>query len=119
MLGAWANYAVAAIFFLVGLHLLDVIPLPFSRPESRHETSRPAGGVPSGLIFGIALGPCTFAYMPRRCWPSASRPPPRSSFAVLLITFYGMGHCGVIVAAGTFTEVVQRYLNWNEKSHGA
>ena len=30
--GAWVNYAVAAIFFLVGLHLLDVIPLPFSGP---------------------------------------------------------------------------------------
>jgi cytochrome c-type biogenesis protein len=25
----------------------------------------------------------------------------------------------VIVCAGTFTEVVQRYLNWNERSAGA
>ena len=30
-----------------------------------------------------------------------------------------MGHCSVIVLAGTFTELVQRYLNWNEKSKGA
>jgi len=33
--------------------------------------------------------------------------------------FYGVGHCSVIVFAGTFTEVVQRYMNWNEKSKGA
>jgi cytochrome c-type biogenesis protein len=32
---------------------------------------------------------------------------------------YGVGHCAVIVLAGTFTEVVQRYLNWSEKSKGA
>jgi cytochrome c-type biogenesis protein len=25
----------------------------------------------------------------------------------------------VIIFAGTFTEVVQRYMNWNEKSKGA
>ena len=25
----------------------------------------------------------------------------------------------MIVLAGTFTEVVQRYLNWNEKSKGS
>jgi len=31
-LGTWANWFVAAIFFLVGLHLLDVIPMPWSGP---------------------------------------------------------------------------------------
>ena len=32
---------------------------------------------------------------------------------------YGIGHCSVIVFAGTFTEIVQHYLNWNERSRGA
>ena len=31
---------------------------------------------------------------------------------------YGVGHCAVIVVAGTFTELVQRYLDWNEQSRG-
>jgi cytochrome c-type biogenesis protein len=31
---------------------------------------------------------------------------------------YGVGHCAVIVAAGTSTELVQRFLNWNERSKG-
>jgi len=30
--GRYGNYFVAAIFFLVGLHLLDVIPMPWSGP---------------------------------------------------------------------------------------
>jgi cytochrome c-type biogenesis protein len=37
----------------------------------------------------------------------------------LLIMIYGVGHCSVIVLAGTFTEVVQRYMDWNEKSKSA
>ena len=44
--GRYGNYFVAAIFFLVGLHLLDVIPaaLVGSRPD-RHEAQGPAGRV--------------------------------------------------------------------------
>jgi cytochrome c-type biogenesis protein len=39
--------------------------------------------------------------------------------AALLVLLYGIGHCSIIVLAGTFTEVVQKYLKWNEKSKGA
>lgn len=44
----------------------------------------------------------------------ASRP----VFRISLLALYGVGHCAVIVAAGTFTDVVQRYLNWNERFRG-
>jgi cytochrome c-type biogenesis protein len=30
-----------------------------------------------------------------------------------------MGHCSVIVLAGTSIELVQHYLNWSERSKGA
>jgi cytochrome c-type biogenesis protein len=40
-------------------------------------------------------------------------------YGILLLAVYGIGHCSVIVAAGTSTELVQKYLNWNEKSKGA
>jgi cytochrome c-type biogenesis protein len=39
-------------------------------------------------------------------------------YGALLLLAYGIGHCSVIVAAGTSTELVQRFLNWNEKSRG-
>ena len=38
--------------------------------------------------------------------------------AALMLLAYGIGHCSVIVLAGTSTELVQRYLDWNEKSVG-
>jgi cytochrome c-type biogenesis protein len=40
-------------------------------------------------------------------------------YGALLLLAYGVGHCSVIVLAGTFTSVVQRYLRWNERSRGA
>ena len=40
-------------------------------------------------------------------------------YGIVLLLAYGVGHCSVIVLAGTSTELVQRYLNWNEKSKGA
>jgi cytochrome c-type biogenesis protein len=39
-------------------------------------------------------------------------------YSAALLLAYGIGHCAVIVAAGTSTELVQRYLNWNEHSRG-
>lgn len=36
-----------------------------------------------------------------------------------LVFAYALCHCSVIVFAGIFTEIVQNYLNWNEKSKGA
>ena len=39
-----------------------------------------------------------------------------AAYGVALLLAYGLGHCAVIVLAGTSTELVQRYLNWNEQS---
>ena len=40
-------------------------------------------------------------------------------YGVLLLVMYGLGHCSVIVFAGTSTGMVQRYMDWNERSRGA
>ncbi len=118
--GPWANYLVAVIFLLVGLHLLGVIPLPL-----------PGAGTPGlqrkgllaalilGLVFGIALGPCTFAYMAPMLAVTFRVAATNLPYGVGLLLAYGVGHCSVIVAAGTSTELVQRYLNWTEASRGA
>ncbi|MCL6628297.1 MAG: cytochrome c biogenesis protein CcdA [Armatimonadetes bacterium] len=118
--GRYGNYAVAAIFFVVGLHLLDIIPMPFSGSGGVGMKRR--GFLASfilGLIFGIALGPCTFAYMAPMLAVSFKAATTNVFYAVALLAAYGIGHCSVIVAAGTSTEAVERYLRWNEKSNGA
>lgn len=118
--GKYGNYVVAAIFFAVGLHLIGIIPMPFS--SSRNVGMKRKGLLASfllGLIFGIALGPCTFAYMAPVLTLSLKAASTNMLYAVMLLAVYGIGHCAVIVVAGTSTEVVQNYLNWNEKSKGA
>jgi cytochrome c-type biogenesis protein len=118
--GRYGNYFVAAIFFLVGLHLLDVIPMPFA---GAGQVSMKRKGLLAafilGLVFGIAIGPCTFAYMAPMLAITFKLAATNIIYGVLLLFFYGLGHCSVIVFAGTFTEFVEHYLNWNEKSKGA
>lgn len=118
--GRWGNYAVAAIFFVVGLHLLEVVRLPL--PGAAQPGIKSKGMLAAfvlGLVFGVALGPCTFAYMAPMLGVTFRLASTNLAYGVLLLLLYGFGHCGVIVLAGTFTEVVQRYLNWNERSKGA
>jgi cytochrome c-type biogenesis protein len=119
-LGALANWFVAAIFLLVGLHLLDVIPMPWSGPGRVGIVRKGMlAAFLLGLIFGVALGPCTFAYMAPMLGVAFSLAADNMLYGASLLLAYGLGHCAVIVLAGTFTEVIQHYLDWNEKSKGA
>ena len=115
--GKYGNYFVAVIFFLVGLHFLEVISIPW--PGAGKVGMKRKGLLAAfvlGLVFGIALGPCTFAYMAPMLAITFKLATTRLFYGVLLLIMYGVGHCSVIVMAGTCTEVVQRYMNWNEKS---
>lgn len=116
-IGQYGNYFVALIFFVVGLYLLDVIPMPFSGlGQVGLKRKGPLAALILGLLFGIALGPCTFAYMAPMLGVTFKLAATNLLFGVLLLVFYGLGHCSVIVLAGTSAELVQRYMNWNEKS---
>jgi cytochrome c-type biogenesis protein len=118
--GPWGNYFVAVVFFVVGLHLLDVIPLNF-KGATPGETQRKGllAALILGLIFGIALGPCTFAYMAPMLAVTLRVATESFIYGALLLLVFGVGHCAVIVAAGTSTEAVQGYLDWTEESRGA
>jgi len=119
-IGPWGNYIVAAVFLLVGLVLLDVIPMPFSGPgQVGMKRKGLLAAFILGLVFGVALGPCTFAFMAPMLGVTFKLAATNIAYGVLLLALYGVGHCSVIVLAGTFTEVVQRYLHWTEKSKGA
>jgi len=118
--GKYGNYFIAVIFFVVGLILLDVIPIPFSGPGQIGMKRRgPLAAFILGLVFGIALGPCTFAYMAPMLAVTFKTAATNLLYGLSLLLAYGVGHCSVIVFAGTCTELVQRYMNWTEKSKGA
>ena len=120
-IGGYGNYFVAVIFFAVGLNLLGVLPLPFMEGGANPKYQRKGflAAFILGLLFGIALGPCTFAYMATMLGVVFSMASTQIVFALSLLLAYGIGHCAVLVFAGTFTEVVQHYLHWSEKSKGA
>jgi cytochrome c-type biogenesis protein len=117
--GKSVNYFVAVIFFAVGLHLLDVIPMPWSGPgQVGMKRKGMLAAFILGLVFGIAVGPCTFAYMAPMLGVTFRVASTNPAYAAFLLIIYGIGHCSVIVLAGTSTELVQRYMNWSEKSKG-
>ncbi len=118
-IGKWGNYLVAAVFFIVGLYLLEIIR--FDLPGVGQLKFKKKGvwaALVLGLIFGIALGPCTFAFMAPVLAITIFSPSSSIIKDISLLGLYGVGHCLVIVLAGTFTEVLQKYLNWNERSKG-
>lgn len=118
-IGRWGNYLVAGIFLLVGLYLLGILRFEFpGMGQIKYKGKGVWAALVLGLIFGIALGPCTFAYMAPILAITLFSPTSNLLHDVSLLAFYGIGHCLVIVLAGTFTEAIQRYLKWNERSQG-
>ncbi|MEI6279860.1 MAG: cytochrome c biogenesis protein CcdA [Verrucomicrobiae bacterium] len=117
--GRYGNYFVAIIFIVVGLHLMGVVPMPWSGPgQVGMKRKGLVAAFLLGLVFGIALGPCTFAYMAPVLAVAFRAGSTSFLYGALLLLAYGIGHCAVIVAAGTSTELVQHFLKWNEKSQG-
>lgn len=118
-LGPWANYLVALIFLLAGLHLLDVLPAPWTARESLPMQSRgPLAALVLGLVFGIALGPCTFAYMAPVLALAFGNAAISPAFSIALLLAFGLGHCAVIVLAGSAGGLVRRIVSWNARTQG-
>lgn len=115
--GAIGNYFVAGIFFLVGLYLLDIIKFDWNNAGLRQTKAKGLfAALILGLLFGIALGPCTFAYVAPVLGIVFQTAQTSFTSAAILLLAFGIGHCSVIVGAGTLSKKVQLYLNWSEES---
>jgi cytochrome c-type biogenesis protein len=118
--GMWGNFIVAGVFFVVGLYLMDVISLSWGGIVPRTSFARGwKGALLLGLIFGIGLGPCTFAYMAPVLGVAFSVATTSMLKAFSLVAAFGVGHCAVIAGAGGAAGTVQKYLKWTEQSRGA
>lgn len=118
-MGPWANYVVAVVLALVGLHLVGLVKLPWENGLSLPRYHGKAAALLIGLIFGVALGPCTFAYLAPVLGVVFTVARSQPAFATLLLLSYAVGHCALIVAASASTERVQKVLNWHGNSRGA
>ena len=115
--GVIGNYIVAIVFFVIGLYLMDIIKLPWEGAGVK--TTKQKGVLAAlilGLLFGIGLGPCTFAYMAPVLGVVFQVAKTNIIYSIILLLAFGIGHILVIVTAGTLSKKVQQYLNWTEKS---
>ncbi len=116
-IGPWGKYLVAVVFLVFGLVLLEVIRLPWSSPNMSQNTKTGLwGAFLLGLAFGTAVGPCTFAYMAPLLAIIFDNARTNFAYSSALILLYSIGHCGLIILAGTLGVRIQFFLNWNEKT---
>ena len=118
--GRWGTYALAAVFFGVGLNLIGALPLPtWTTPTAGTNRRGPRGALVLGLVFGAALGPCTFAFMAPLLGLAFRSGAEQVAYGALLVAVYGLGHGAAIVAAGVSAQNVQRWLAWRNGERAA
>jgi cytochrome c-type biogenesis protein len=113
-LGRIGNAAVALVFLLFGFFLMDLLPLQWSFPGMPARFRGALGALIFGSLFGVGLGPCTFAFMAPVLGVVFAQAGSHPGSGLGLLGAFALGHCGVIVAAGTLTQSVERYLGWTE-----
>ena len=116
-LGIAGGLVLVAALLLGGLALLDLLPFSWSAFSPRAGRFRGAwGALALGAAFGLAVGPCTFAYLAPvvAVALAASAGPP--AFGASLVLAFGVGHVAVLVLSGTLTGWLGRVLRWNERS---
>lgn len=93
-IGNTGNYLVAGIFFIVGLYLLDIIKTNWNAAGVKRTKLK---GLPAalilGLLFGIALGPCTFAFMAPVLGIVFQTAQTNYFSAIIFLLAFGTGHC--------------------------
>ncbi|MBD3277356.1 MAG: cytochrome C biogenesis protein [Candidatus Aegiribacteria sp.] len=113
--------SVAVIY--AGLSILGWVPLPLSGSNAGKHAGKMGnsrwGGFILGLIFGAALGPCTFAFMAPVLGLILAISSEQLLLAVGLGVAFAMGHGGVVVLAGSQTERIEKLAGWSGRSRSA
>ena len=116
--GAIGNYLLAGVFVLVGLNLLGLLRLPSGLSGVSSTRRGPLGALLLGLVFGVALGPCSFAFMAPLLGIGFRLGASQALYGALLLALFGLGHAATIAVAGASGQTVQRYLTWSAGSRG-
>ncbi|MEW6138090.1 MAG: cytochrome c biogenesis protein CcdA [Thermodesulfobacteriota bacterium] len=101
-------YVVAVICILLGLHFMDLvhIPLPISQDRLPKYTGY-VGALVFGFMFGLVSLPCTG---PALLLIVSLIPVKGALFGGVMMLFYGIGHCLLIVAVGTSAGAARHIL---------
>jgi cytochrome c-type biogenesis protein len=115
--GKWGSLIIAILFILMGLYLMELIHFNWKGvPLADEQRGGLWGAFLLGLLFGIGLGPCTFAFLAPVLGVVFNLAAESWMKALWLIFVFGIGHAAVIALAGSMTNLVQYYLDWSGKS---
>jgi len=120
-IGQFGNILVSFLMIIIGLYMTGIIHISLiergiNQPKLKKKDLPAAFFL--GVFFGVALGPCTFAYMAPMLGVAFSVATSRPFFAVAIASAYAAGHCMVIIMAGSSANIVKSLLKWNEESRG-
>ena len=116
--GPAASVIVGILLVVLGFNLAGIIRFPEVNmpPVPGFLTGGHAEAFILGLLFGIVLGPCSFAFMAPMMGVAFQASRTNPALSVSLFGMYALGHCAVIVLGGVLTDRVKAYLAWNERS---
>lgn len=104
---------VAIVFIVMGLHLTGLIHVKIfalSSGAKGTESQSLKGAVILGIVSGLAVGPCSIAYVSPVLSLAMSLASEGFFVPVMLILAYALGYSLVIILAGTFAQVFAVYL---------
>lgn len=109
-------YVVAAICVLLGLHFMDIfhVQLPISQDKLPKYTGF-VGAALFGFMFGLISLPCTG---PALLLIVSVIPLKGAFFGGIMMLFYGIGHCLLILAVGTSAGAA-KHLIGSARMHSA
>ena len=120
-IGPAGNITMSVVLIYLGLSISGIVELPLPGTGRRGLPSRKGafGALLMGFLLGAALGPCTFAFMAPVLALMFQLGSEKLLQAILLGTFFAIGHGVVVVFAGSFTDKIQKLLDWSGNSRTA
>ncbi|MDO4787326.1 MAG: cytochrome c biogenesis protein CcdA [Fretibacterium sp.] len=103
---------VAVVFILMGLHLTGLVHFKFFSFGGGGSTERRGlwGALILGVVSGLAIGPCSIAYITPVLSLAAAQASRGLAFSFGPIAAYALGYSAVLVAAGTFAQLASGWL---------
>lgn len=118
--GIWGNIVVAVVLLVFGLYLLGALRLPAGLASPTVHPRRDAlGALILGLVMGMALGPCAFAYLAPVLAVVFDMSGSSISLGVGMLLAFAVGHSAVIMLMGAFAGALRKVVTWNQRSRAA
>lgn len=107
--GSFWPYVVALVCFIMGLHLLGVLKFEFPLARSwRPKQAGPWSAFLLGLLFGVISTPCATPILAVLLVYIASQG--NLAYGGFLLFLYALGHCALILVAGTSMGLAKRII---------